>query len=132
MDLQELIGSARDAMTVRRVYGEPYEKDGLTIIPAAVLRGGVGGQSARTDGQPDRDRGGFGMKARPVGVFVVQNGVVRWQPAFDVGALLGTAVAGVAVLGAVLVGLFRRPRFRRVMALRRRSGRARLRAFIGR
>jgi uncharacterized spore protein YtfJ len=25
------------------VFGEPYEKDGVTIIPAARIRGGAGG-----------------------------------------------------------------------------------------
>ncbi len=30
-------------MNVRRVYGEPYEADGITIIPAAAVRGGGGG-----------------------------------------------------------------------------------------
>jgi uncharacterized spore protein YtfJ len=37
------IEQARDAMTVKRVFGEPYEKDGLTIIPAATVLGGAGG-----------------------------------------------------------------------------------------
>jgi hypothetical protein len=114
------------------VYGEPYEKDGMTIIPAAAVRGRMGGRSVRTEGQPDRTRGGFGMTARPVGVFVVQNGTLRWQPAFDVDGLLGTALAGIAVAGAVVLGLFGRPRFRRVVAVHRRSRRARLRAFFAR
>jgi uncharacterized spore protein YtfJ len=132
MDLQELIGNARDALTVRRVYGDPYEKDGMTIIPAAAVRGRMGGQSVSTEGQPDRARGGFGMIARPVGVFVVQNGALRWQPAFDVNGLLGAALAGIAVAGAVVLGLFGRPRFRRVVALQRRSRRGRSRAFFAR
>ena len=38
MDVQELLAEARDAMTARRVYGEPYERDGMTVIPAAVIR----------------------------------------------------------------------------------------------
>jgi uncharacterized spore protein YtfJ len=31
-----------DALTVKRVFGEPYEKDGVTIIPAARVQGGAG------------------------------------------------------------------------------------------
>ena len=37
MKLDELLSKANDTITVRRVYGEPYEKDGLTVIPAAVV-----------------------------------------------------------------------------------------------
>ena len=43
MKVDELISKAKDSITVKRVYGEPYEKDGLTVIPAAlVVGGGVG------------------------------------------------------------------------------------------
>lgn len=42
MDVHEMAAQARDAMTVKRVYGEPYEKDGVTIIPAAKVSGGGG------------------------------------------------------------------------------------------
>ena len=48
MELQELISGARDAVSVKRVYGEPYEKNGLTVIPAATVRGGGGGGMGET------------------------------------------------------------------------------------
>ena len=31
--VNEVISTARDSLTVKRVYGDPYEKDGLTVIP---------------------------------------------------------------------------------------------------
>lgn len=34
---------ARDAMTVKRVYGDPVQSDGVTLVPAAAVRGGAGG-----------------------------------------------------------------------------------------
>src|SRR5918994_847595 len=43
MDVQTVIGEARDAMTVKRVFGDPFEKNGVTVIPAANVRGGAGG-----------------------------------------------------------------------------------------
>jgi len=43
MEVQDVIAQARDTLTVKRVYGEPYEKDGLTIIPADVDPVGVDG-----------------------------------------------------------------------------------------
>ena len=35
MDYAETIAKAQDAVTVRRVYGEPYEQNGVMLIPAA-------------------------------------------------------------------------------------------------
>ncbi len=32
-DLLEQIGKAEEAFTVRRVFGEPFEKDGVVVIP---------------------------------------------------------------------------------------------------
>ena len=43
MDPNELMEQTRDALTVKRVFGEPYERDGVTVIPAASIRGGAGG-----------------------------------------------------------------------------------------
>lgn len=43
MQIDEVLTQARDAMTVRRVFGEPIERDGLTIIPVANVMGGGGG-----------------------------------------------------------------------------------------
>ena len=42
MNLQDVLKTA-DAISVRRVFGEPYEKDGLTVIPVASVAGGGGG-----------------------------------------------------------------------------------------
>ena len=35
-DVQRVIEGARDAITVKRVFGDAYEKDGITVIPAAT------------------------------------------------------------------------------------------------
>ncbi len=43
MDAKETIDAARESLTVRRVYGEPYERNGVTVIPAASVQGGGGG-----------------------------------------------------------------------------------------
>jgi uncharacterized spore protein YtfJ len=51
MDVFEMVSQAREATTVRRVFGDPYEKDGVTIIPAAKVRGRGGGRGK------DEDRG---------------------------------------------------------------------------
>ena len=67
MDIEKLIGNAKDALTVRRVYGDPYEKEGVTFIPAARVAGGGGGGSGRDENGPQGEGGGFGMNATPSG-----------------------------------------------------------------
>lgn len=76
-----IIERARDVLTVRRVFGEPIERDGITVIPAAKVRGGGGGGSD-TEGNGG---GGFGVSATPAGAYVIKNGTVRWEPALDLG-----------------------------------------------
>jgi uncharacterized spore protein YtfJ len=101
MDVQELIGQARDALTVKRVFGEPYEKDGVTIIPAARVQGGAGaGGGEDPQGQGTGSGSGFGMTARPVGAFVIREGELSWRPAVDVTRIVlgGQLVAIVALL----------------------------------
>ena len=103
MDVQDITSQARDALTVKRVFGEPYEKDGLTIIPAARIQGAVcagGGEDPQTQGKGSG--GGFGMTARPVGAFILRNGELTWRPAIDATriAIGGQVVAIVALLAA--------------------------------
>jgi uncharacterized spore protein YtfJ len=78
-DVDEILRGARDAMSVTRVFGEPYEQDGVTVIPAATVRGGGGGGG---DNQ-DNGGGGFGLVATPAGAYVIKDGDVRWEPAVD-------------------------------------------------
>ena len=80
MNVQEILEKAQDTVTVKRVYGTPIEKDGLTIIPAASVSGGGGGGSGPAD---SGGGAGFGVRARPVGAFVIKDGEVTWKPALD-------------------------------------------------
>lgn len=102
MDVQETISAARDAITVKRVYGDPYERDGVTVIPAAAVGGGGGGGSAEG---PDADQtgggAGFGLQARPVGAYVINNGHVHWEPVVDVSRIAQLGI--VALIVAILV-----------------------------
>jgi uncharacterized spore protein YtfJ len=101
MDVQETIAKARDAITVKRVYGAPYERDGVTVIPAAAVAGGAGGGTGEDgEGGAVGSGGGFGLGARPVGAFVVQGGNVRWKSAFD-----ATRIAQQALIAAGLLAL---------------------------
>jgi uncharacterized spore protein YtfJ len=108
--VDELITTMRDAITVRRVFGEPYEKDGVTVIPAAVLAGGGGGGGGHDDQGQEGEGGGFGVSGRPAGAYVIKAGEVTWRPAVDVNRLI-------TVLGAVAVAyLLTRSRVTRARA----------------
>jgi uncharacterized spore protein YtfJ len=103
MDVQDVIAQARDTLTVKRVFGEPYEKDGVTVIPAARVQGGAGGGSGEDPNGQGRGSGsGFGVTARPVGAFIIRNGELSWRPALDATriAIGGQVVAIVALLTA--------------------------------
>lgn len=96
MIAKELLERARESMEGRRVYAEPYESSGVTVIPAAAVRGGAG---AGSDAE-EAGGGGFGLMARPVGAWIVREGNVSWRPAIDVTRIVlgGQIVAIVALL----------------------------------
>jgi uncharacterized spore protein YtfJ len=101
MEVEDVIAQARDALTVKRVFGEPYEKDGVTIIPAARVRGGAGGGSGEgAEGEGKGSGSGFGITAHPVGAFMLREGELSWRPAVDVNRVIlgGQVVAVVALL----------------------------------
>ncbi len=110
MDVQSVIAQARDAMTVKRVFGDPIQHGDVTIIPAARVGGGAGGGGgAGPEGQGSGEGSGFGLSARPAGVYVLKGGDVRWRPAIDVNRI----VLGMQVVAAIgLVVLFRALRAR--------------------
>jgi len=110
MKVTEVLSAAKHAITVKRVYAEPYEKDGLTVIPAAVVRGGAGGGTGHDDKGQDGEGGGFGMIGRPAGAFVVKDGQVDWRPAIDPNRIV--AMVGLAVIAYLLS----RPRMARARA----------------
>jgi uncharacterized spore protein YtfJ len=93
MNVDEMLTGARDAMTVKRVYGDAIERDGMLVIPAANVVGGGGGGGD----QDNNGGGGFGMSATPAGAWVIRNGEVEWQPAVD-----ATRIATLGMLVAIV------------------------------
>ena len=111
MNVQDILEKAQDTITVKRVYGVPIEKDGLTIIPAASVWGGAGGGG----GPADSGGGvGYGVRARPVGAFVIKDGEVNWKPALDETriALRGMLIpiVGMIVARSIVKTIFKRRR----------------------
>ena len=86
-EAHDAVGTVVPDADPSRVYGEPYETaDGATVITVAKVRG---------------------TRAKPIGVFVVKDGNVRWRAAVDgervamMGILVGlvsATLAGVAMV----------------------------------
>ena len=109
--LEQILGGARDTLTVSKVYGEPYEKNGITFIPAAAVMGGAGGGEGETgDSTQEGAGGGFGVIVRPVGAYRIEGDKVTWVPAVDTTkiAVAGQLVVIVALL--VIRSIFKRRR----------------------
>jgi uncharacterized spore protein YtfJ len=123
VDMDNLVAKAADNLSVRRAFGTPYEKDGLLIIPVAIVAGGGGGGTARTrrgnpaagpDGPPEQGAtahditpqdsgrteagGGMGGLVLPSGVYVVRGDQVRWVPAVDVTVAVLASLSLVRIL----------------------------------
>ena len=101
MEIQDVILQARDTLTVKRVFGEPYEKNGMTVIPVARVQGAAGGGGGEgPEGQGKGSGGGFGMSARPVGAFLIQESTMTWRPTIDINRIIlgSQIVAMVAML----------------------------------
>jgi uncharacterized spore protein YtfJ len=104
MQAQELLKRIGQNLSVHRAFGTAYERDGLLIIPVAVVAGGGGGgegsmtaggavapevgsgdvNSASDSQTPTGSGSGFGGMVMPVGVYVVSGDDVRWKPAPNV------------------------------------------------
>ncbi len=120
MDTQQLTSRIAEHLSVRRAFGAAYEKDGLLVIPVALVAGGGGGgrramppegqgpQAASTpwddvdhgrDGTARSDAGGgFGGLVMPVGAYVVKDDQVRWVPAVNVTVIVLASLSVIRLL----------------------------------
>jgi hypothetical protein len=125
MDVESLLARASENLSVRRAFGPAYEKDGMLIIPVALVAGGGGGGTGparagggdaavrpggapgagtagqdaapQDSGRPDAG-GGFGGLVLPSGAYVVKGDQVRWVPAVDATIVVLASLSLVRVL----------------------------------
>jgi uncharacterized spore protein YtfJ len=100
MRVMDVVNEAKGAMRASAVFGEPFERDGVTIIPAATIRGGAGGGG--NEGDPQAGGVGFGVYSRPVGAFVIKGGEVTWQPALDINRVIMLAIAALLTVRTIV------------------------------
>ena len=82
--LERLMEGIGAKATVRAVYGQPIERDGLTVIPVARVRWGFGGGSGTgTDGANGTGSGtggGGGATVDPLGHLELRGGEAVFRP----------------------------------------------------
>ena len=123
MDVENLLARASDNLSVRRAFGAAYEKDGMLIIPVALVAGGGGGGTSRTrrgnpaagpdtlaapdaapqDSGPADAGGGFGGLVLPAGAYVVRGDQVRWVPAVNPTLVVMASLSLVRILTSAWV-----------------------------
>ena len=116
MEIHDLLAKANDSVHVSRVFGTPIERDGVLVIPVASVQGGGGGGGGTGvgpggEGEGTGSGGGYGVRARAVGVFVVRDGAVTWQPAVDPNRII-VAAALVSMVALLTFGSIRRVKLR--------------------
>ena len=95
--LADRLGAPCAASTV---FGTPVERDGVTVVPVAVVRfgfgGGAGGESAKDQ---DGEGAGAGGMVTPAGYIELKDGRSRFVPIVHPARMLAL------VAGAILTGL---------------------------
>jgi uncharacterized spore protein YtfJ len=116
--LERLADKLGGKASVSAVFGEPVERDGITIIPVATVGFGFGAGVGR--GKKDAEiaqggGGGGGASAAPVGYIEIKDGNAVFKPIRD-------PLVDVVVPLAWLIAGYAAPRIaRRLSTLRRRQ-----------
>ncbi len=78
--MAEKLGAVARAATV---FGEPVEREGITVIPVAKARWGFGGGAGRKDEGGEQEEGaggGGGVQVTPVGFIEIKNQAASFRP----------------------------------------------------
>jgi len=123
-EAQEAASSASDSFIERlasrlglhasasAVFGDPVDRDGVTVIPVAKVRWGFGGGSGRgiEEGSETGEIGegsgaGGGVMASPVGYIEIQDGQATFHRIKDPASLVPLVIAGAIAGWLTLRGL---------------------------
>jgi uncharacterized spore protein YtfJ len=112
--LNRFMESLGGTASARAVFGEPVEKDGVTIVPVARVRYGGGGGGGRGPGRKktgdagDADQVGFGhgggVQAAPVGYIELSGGQATYRRIADPARPMVIALL-FPLVGAISVGI---------------------------
>jgi len=74
--IAEKLGAVARAATV---FGEPVERDGITVVPVAKARWGFGGGAGHRQDE-DGAGGGGGVQVTPVGFIEIKDHAAKFRP----------------------------------------------------
>ncbi|WP_162054241.1 GerW family sporulation protein [Pontibacter pamirensis] len=93
--IAEKLGGAANAA---RIYGEPVERNGFTVIPVSKAVYGFGGGAGMKTGE-EGSGGGGGMVLTPVGYIEISEGSTRFRSIKDPQTIIKIfAISGVLVM----------------------------------
>lgn len=100
--LAEKLGLAAKAETV---FAQPVQQNGVTVVPVAKVRWGIGGGDSgkREEGAG----GGGGIVAAPAGYIEVTESGSRFKPIWSLPAIAGVVVAGGVVAAMIMKSIAR-------------------------
>ena len=101
--LRRIGDTVGDKAKAATVFGEPVEREGITVIPVARARFGFGGGggAGMQEGKEGSGGGGGGAMVSPVGYIEVRDGAARYRRITSPSDLL--ALVAAASIAAVAV-----------------------------
>jgi uncharacterized spore protein YtfJ len=100
--VENTLEEAQAAMTVKRVFGEPFEVGSITILPAARVGGGGAGGGAK--GTSAGWGTGFGLVSQPMGVYVIDSHDAHWVPVSAPNPLIALVTAPITAIRGLIFG----------------------------
>jgi uncharacterized spore protein YtfJ len=99
--------------SAKAVFGEPVERDGVTVVPVAKVRWGFGGGSGAgrkfkkgdVSGKGGGGGGGGAVHVSPLGYIEIKEGEAEYKPIRDPAALVPLVAVGGIVGWILLRGL---------------------------
>ena len=112
--LERLANRIGGRVRVKTIFGEPVEKDGVTVIPVARARWGCGGGgNSGRNSQENQMRegagagGGGGVTVSPTGYVEVRDGRARFHPIYNPANVAQIIVAS-GIVAVLVLRAFRR------------------------
>lgn len=101
--LERLITQIGGHAQVQAVFGDAVERDGVTVIPVARVRWGVGGGGVAAP-EGSGSGGGGGVAADPIGYIEVTSAGASFRPigrTFGPGAIVAIGIAAAIIIRAL-------------------------------
>lgn len=99
--VERLAATIQTSANARQIFGDPVEKDGVTIIPVARVAWSFGGGGVG-QGPGERGGGGGGAHVTSIGYIEVRDGASEFKPIHDPADVAMLILAGI---GGVLAGV---------------------------